>query len=147
MSSYKYFTLAEFLRSDTAKKKNIDNTPSWDVVEHLGELVEKILDPLRAAYGMPIRVSSGYRCEKLNKAVGGAATSVHMLGYAADLQVSGSFNKFRDFVVEWVGKTGVKFDQILLETDKKKGSKWIHVGLYNNSGQQRGQIMVMEVSK
>ena len=39
MSSYKYFTLAELLRSDTAKKKNIDNTPSWDVVEHLGELV------------------------------------------------------------------------------------------------------------
>lgn len=145
MSSYKYFTLAELLRSDTAKKKNIDNTPSWDVVEHLGELVEKILDPLRAAYGMPIRVSSGYRCPALNKAVGGAATSVHMLGYAADLQVSGSFNKFRDFVVEWVKKTGVKFDQILLESDKKKGSKWIHVGLYNNSGQQRGQIMVMEV--
>lgn len=147
MSSYKYFTLAEFLRSDTAKKKNIDNTPSWDVVEHLGELVEKILDPLRAAYGMPIRVSSGYRCEKLNKAVGGAATSVHMLGYAADLQVSGSFNRFRDFVVEWVKKTGVKFDQVILETDKKKNSKWIHVGLYNNAGQQRGQIMVMEVSK
>lgn len=147
MSSYKYFTLAELLRSDTAKKKNIDNTPSWDVVEHLGELVEQFLDPLRAAYGMPIRVSSGYRCEKLNKAVGGAATSVHMLGYAADLQVSGSFNKFRDFVVEWVKKTGVKFDQILVESDKKTGAKWIHVGLYNNSGQQRGQIKVMEVSK
>ena len=145
MSSYKYFTLAEFLRSDTAKKKNIDNTPSWEVVEHLGELVEKILDPLRAAYGMPIRVSSGYRCEKLNKAVGGAATSVHMLGYAADLQVSGSFNKFRDFVVEWVKKTGVKFDQILLEKNAKTGAKWIHIGLYNNSGQQRGQILVMEV--
>lgn len=147
MSSYKYFTLAELLRSDTAKKKNIDNTPSWDVVEHLGELVEKFLDPLRAAYGMPIRVSSGYRCEKLNKAVGGAATSVHMLGYAADLQVSGSFNKFRDFVVEWVAKTGACFDQILLERDRKTGAQWIHVGLYNNSGQQRGQIKVMEVSK
>lgn len=145
MSSYKYFTLAELLRSDTAKKKNIDNTPSWDVVEHLGELVEKILDPLRAAYGMPIRVSSGYRCEKLNKAVGGAATSVHMLGYAADLQVSGSFNKFRDFVVEWATKTGTRFDQILLERDRKTGVRWIHVGLYNNSGQQRGQIKVMEV--
>ena len=96
---------------------------------------------------MPIRVSSGYRCEKLNKAVGGAATSVHMIGYAADLQVSGSFNKFRDFVVEWVKKSGVKFDQVILETDKKKNTKWIHVGLYNNSGQQRGQIKVMEVSK
>lgn len=145
MSTYKYFTLAELLRSDTAKKKNIDNTPSWEVVEHLGELVENILDPLRAAYGMPIRVSSGYRCEKLNKAVGGAATSVHMHGYAADLQVSGSFNKFRDFVVEWAAKSGAKFDQILLERDRKTGARWIHVGLYNNSGQQRGQIKVMEV--
>lgn len=145
MSSYKYFTLAELLRSETAKKKNIDNTPTWDAVAHLGELVEQFLDPLRAAYGYPIRVSSGYRCEKLNKAVGGAAASVHMLGYAADLQVSGSFNRFRDFVVEWAKKTGVKFDQILLERDRKTGACWIHVGLYNNSGQQRGQIKVMEV--
>ena len=140
-----YFTLQELLKSDTAKRKGIDNTPSFEVVDHLRELTGKILDPLRVAWGKPIRVSSGYRCERLNKAVGGAATSVHMLGYAADLQVSGSFNRFRDFVVEWATKTGVKFDQILLESDKKKNTKWIHVGLYNNSGQQRGQIKVMEV--
>ena len=145
MSSYKYFTLAEFLRSDTAKKKNIDNTPTFEVVERLDELVDKFLDPLRAAYGMPIKISSGYRCPALNKAVGGAATSVHMIGYAADMQVGGSFNKFRDFVVEWVKKSGVKFDQLLLEKNTKTGAKWIHIGLKNNSGQQRGQIKVMEV--
>ena len=55
MSSYKYFTLAEFLRSDTAKKKGIDNTPSWDVVEHLGELVEKILAGASAELGAVLR--------------------------------------------------------------------------------------------
>lgn len=145
MGNYRYFTLAELIKSDTAKKMGIDNTPSFEIVEHLAELVGTVLDPLRAAYGMAIRVSSGYRSSALNKAVNGAATSVHMIGYAADLQVSGSFNKFRDFVVEWFRKTGTKFDQLLLESDKKTGAKWIHVGLYNNAGQQRGQIKVMQV--
>lgn len=147
MGKHKYFELNEFIRSDTAKKKGIDNTPTFELVEHLDRLVDEFLDPLRAAFGMPIKISSGYRCPALNKAVNGAATSVHMIGYAADLQVGGSFNKFRDFVVEWVKKTGTKFDQILLESNSKTGAKWIHVGLYNNAGQQRGQIKVMEVSK
>lgn len=144
MHKHTYFELSEFIRSDTAKKKNIDNSPTFQIVANLEELVEKILDPLRAAYGMPIRVSSGYRCPALNKAVGGVVSSVHMLGWAADLQVGGSFNKFRDFVVEWFRKTGTKFDQLLLEKDKK-GNQWIHVSLYNNAGQQRGQIKVMNV--
>lgn len=145
MAKYKYFTLAELIRSDAAKKKGIDNTPSFEVVEHLDELTRVVLEPLRAAYGMPIKVSSGYRCPELNRAVNGAATSVHMIGYAADLQVGGSFNKFCDFVVTWFRKTGTKFDQILLENDRRTGAKWIHVGLYNNAGQQRGMIKVMEV--
>ena len=138
-----YFTLAELVKSDTAKRLGIDNSPSWAVVEHLRTLVEEFLDPLRSAWGKPIRVTSGYRCKNLNAAVGGSSTSVHMIGYAADLQVSGSFNKFRYFVVEWAEKTGRKFDQILLESDKKTGAQWIHVGLYSNSGAQRGQVKTM----
>lgn len=142
---HRYFDLAELVRSNEAKKKGIDNTPSFEVVEHLDELVEKFLDPLRAAYGMPIKVSSGYRCPELNRAVGGVTTSVHQIGYAADLQVGGSFVKFRDFVVDWVKKTGTKFDQVLLEKNTKTGVQWIHVGLYNNAHQQRGQIKVLNV--
>ena len=141
---YRYFELDEFINSPTAKKKGIDNTPSFEVVEHLDELVEKILDPLRAAYGMAIRVTSGYRCPALNKAVGGSDTSVHQIGYAADLQVGGSFDKFVAFVVDWLAKTGTKFDQLLIEKNKA-GDRWLHIGLRNNSGQQRGQIKLMEV--
>lgn len=142
MGKHRYFELSEFIASTTAKKKGIDNTPTFEVVEHLDELVEKILDPLRAAYGMPINVTSGYRCPALNKAVGGVSDSVHQLGYAADLQVGGSFTKFRDFVVNWAKTNKVKFDQILLETNGK-GDKWVHIGLYNNYKQQRGQIKVI----
>lgn len=139
MAKHKYFELDEFLASSTARKRGISNIPTFEVVDHLDELVERILDPLRAAYGMPIRVTSGYRCPELNRAVGGVSNSVHMLGWAADLQVGGSFTKFKDFVVQWVYKTGTHFDQILLETDRK-GNEWLHISLYNNFGQQRGQI-------
>lgn len=145
MARYKYFTLQELIRSNEAAKRKIDNTPSFEVVEHLAELVQKVLDPLRAAYGMAIFVSSGFRCPALNKAVGGSDTSVHQIGYAVDLQVTGSFSKFRDFVVEWFKKTGTRFDQILVEHNRETGAKWIHIGLYNNAGQQRGIIKVMEV--
>lgn len=140
MKKYKYFELSEFIKSNEAKKRGIDNTPTFEVVEHLGELVERFLDPLREDWGSTIKVSSGYRCEKLNAAVKGASTSVHMIGYAADLQVSTSFAKFRDFVVNWVARTGVKFDQLLIESNKKTGAKWLHIGLYNNSGEQRMQV-------
>ena len=118
MAAFKYFTLQELIRSEVAAKKKIDNTPTFEVVDHLRELTEKVLEPLRAAYGMSINVSSGYRCPALNKAVGGSATSVHQIGYAVDLQVNGSFEEFRDFVVEWFRKTGTRFDQILLEWNK-----------------------------
>ena len=138
-----YFTLAELVKSDTAKRLGIDNSPTWAVVEHLRTLVEEFLDPLRSAWGKPIRVTSGYRCKNLNAAIGGASTSVHMIGYAADLQTGCAFNKFCDFVVEWARKTGRKFDQILVESDKKTGAQWIHVGLYSNSGAQRGQVKTM----
>ena len=144
MKRHRYFELDEFLRSDTAKRRNIDNTPSFEVVEHLDELVTKILDPLRAAYGMPINIASGYRSPALNKAVGGVATSVHQIGYAADMTVGGSFNRFCDFVVEWFKKTGTRFDQLLIESNAKTKAKWLHIGLYNNMGQQRGQIKIME---
>ena len=143
--SHKYFTLEELLKSDTALSKKIDNSPSWEVVEQLDRLVSEILDPLRAAYGKPIRISSGFRCPRLNQAVGGAATSVHKLGAAADMQVSGNFDKFRDFVKDWLVRNNIGFDQLLIEKNKKTGAKWLHIGRVNNAGEQRRQIQVMEV--
>lgn len=144
MKKHIYFELDEFIRSDTARKKRIDNFPTFEAVDNLNELVEKILDPLRAAYGMPIKVSSGYRCEKLNKAVGGVPSSVHQLGLAADLQVGGSFQKFVEFTIAWLKSTGTRFDQCIIESDKK-GNRWLHIGLRNNAGQQRGEIKVIKI--
>lgn len=83
----KYFTLHELTRSATAELRGINNTPSQEAVANLHLLVEHILDPLREAWGKPIKVNSGFRCPRLNKEVGGSPSSQHMKGEAADITV------------------------------------------------------------
>ena len=142
MNKFKYFTLQELLASETAKKKKIDNTPSFEVVDHLRELTEKVLEPLRAAYGKPITVSSGYRCPALNKAVGGKDTSAHLRGDAADLQAA-DMEGFKAFVRSWLISQRVKFDQCIIERSAK--AEWVHIGLYSSTGSQRGQVFKLNV--
>lgn len=132
MADFKYFTLKELC----ATNRNIENFPSWTIVEHLTELTEKILEPLRVAWGGAIKVNSGYRCEALNKAVGGVSTSAHKNGYAADLYPrNGKIDEFGKFARDWLVKNKVKFDQIIFETKGK--DKWVHIGLYSSTGSQR----------
>ena len=85
--NWNHFTLTEMCASCTARDMQIDNMPSQGCVDNLDRLVCGTLDPLRTIWGKPIRVSSGYRCKELNKAVGGVPDSYHMLGLAADLSV------------------------------------------------------------
>lgn len=144
MPNYQHFTLAEFIKSSTAERMGINNTPSFEVVEHLSELVSTILEPLRIAWGQPIIVSSGFRCEALNSAVGGVADSAHVTGFAADLQVKGPTEEFFNYVAAWLKATGTKFDQLIIESNGR-GAQWVHIGLYNRYGQQRGQIMEIHV--
>ena len=136
MANFTYFSLKELCSSDVAAKKKIDNFPSFVVVEHLAELTAKILEPLRLAWGSPVKVTSGYRCDALNKAVGGVSTSAHRLGYAADLQpTNGKIDEFGRFVRDWLLRNKVKFDQVLFETQGR--TKWVHISLYSSTGSQR----------
>ena len=82
----KYFSISELLKSDTAIKNKLWNGAPKEAEENLRALVDEVLDPLREAYGRPIRVNSGYRCPKLNNLVGGTPNSQHMRGEAADIQ-------------------------------------------------------------
>lgn len=142
MGKFKYFELTEFLKSEEALNRRIDNSPTFEIVEHLEELISKLLDPMREAYGKPLIISSGYRCPKLNQAVGGVSTSAHKIGYAADIKVKDVENLF-NFVTEWVKARGVMFDQIFIET--KGSSKWLHVGLKNQNGLQRRMISRLNI--
>lgn len=134
----RYFTLQELLKSDTAKGMGIDNIPTFEVVRHLADLAET-LDILRIGWGGAVNVTSGYRSPRLNAAVGGSATSAHMIGWAADLQpADGRQREFNAFVVNHFRKGGIAFDQIIREKDGRK--EWLHLALFNAKGEQRGQV-------
>lgn len=142
MQKYQYFELTEFLKSEEALNRRIDNSPTFEIVDHLEELISKLLEPMRKAYGKPLTISSGYRCPKLNQAVGGVPTSAHKTGYAADIQVKNVEDLF-NFVTEWVKAKGIMFDQIFIET--KGSSKWLHVGFKNQNGLQRRMISRLNI--
>lgn len=128
MKLTEHFTLSEFVRSETATNRHIDNTPTPEVVDNLRALCRNVLEPARVAFGSPIYITSGYRSEALNNAVGGKTTSQHLRGEAADLQVKGLQNLRK--LYRMIKDHGV-FDQLLYESNGAK--KWIHVS-YKQSG-------------
>lgn len=138
-----YGNLDEMLRSSAAQSRNIDNSPATDEARNNLEQTLKFVNELRHDWGAHIDITSGYRNPYLNYIVGGTKTSAHMLGWAADLQPEkAKFDKFVEFIKTWAQDK--QFDQIIIETSGK--SKWVHIGLYNASGQQRRNIFNMNVS-
>lgn len=117
----KHFTIKELTRSTTAQLRGIDNTPSQQVINNLTALVDNILDPLREAWGKPIHVNSGYRCQALNKAVGGVPASQHLKGEAADI-TAGSKQANRQ-LYSLLRSLELPVDQAINEHD----FSWIHV--------------------
>ena len=108
----KNFRLKEFTASEKAKKLGIDNTKVPDFAKNnIKELVYQILQPLRDATGKPIIINSGYRCLKLNSAVGGVPTSQHVYGQAVDIQVKG-MTPYE--VAKVVMELYLPFDQMIL---------------------------------
>lgn len=128
----KYFTIKELCQSSTATQKGIDNTPNSEIVNNLTQLVDNILDPLRKEYGKPIKVNSGYRCDALNKAVGGSKTSYHRFGLAADITTGSKSENKKLFTL--AQKLNLPFDQLIDE----KGYSWIHISF---STKPRKQIL------
>ena len=119
----KYFTIKELTKSTTAIKRHIDNSPSKEVERSLTALVERILVPLREAYGKPIIVTSGYRCPKLNAIVGSTPSSQHVKGEAADIKSVQDTPEENKKLFDLIVKLGLPFDQLINEHNYD----WVHV--------------------
>ena len=128
----KDYTMSELTSSPTARRKGIDNTPNGVQRAALTALVTNILDPLREAYGKPIVVTSGFRCPRLNRAVGGVAKSQHMKGEAADIRTLSDRPSDNKKLFDLIIKLGLPFDQCIDEY----GYNWIHVS-YTSQGNRR----------
>lgn len=131
----KYFTISELTKSSTATRLGIDNTPDGLSRTNLESLVVNVLDPLREAFGKPIVVNSGFRCEKLNKAVGGASSSQHRYGQAADIEAYSRKPEDNRRLFELIRELNLPFDQLINEF----GYDWVHVSF--NRFSRRGQVL------
>lgn len=118
-----HFALAEFLASDTARAEGIDNFPTWDDVANLDRLSDKMEQVRMLLGGVPILISSGFRCPALNAAVGGVPDSAHLAGLACDFTAP-AFGSVSDICHKlWPYVVSMDIDQLILEMG------WVHLGL------------------
>lgn len=135
MELSKNFTLNELIKSQEATRLGIDNTPNEEQIKNLKILCEKILQPLRDYYGMPLSISSGYRSATLCEAIGSSAKSQHTKGQAADFEIFGIPNKeIADFIVE-----NFDYDQCILEfwNENEPNSGWVHCSYSLNANRKQ----------
>lgn len=124
----KNFSMKELIKSQTAERKGIDNTPDADAIYYLGILSEKILQPVRNHYGIPFSPSSTFRCPELSIAVGSSEKSQHCKGQASDFEVPGISNWDLCHYI----KDNLEFDQLILECYTGGNTGWVHCSISNN---------------
>jgi zinc D-Ala-D-Ala carboxypeptidase len=138
------FSIREFTKSQTAKRKNIDNSIQDEkIFQSLIKLCQNIVQPIREHYKIPFSPNSGYRCPALNKAIGGSATSQHCLGQAVDIEIPTVDNmSLFNFV-----KENLDYDQIILEyyDGVNPSSGWVHIS-YVSSEDNRKIAMTFDGS-
>lgn len=125
------FSLAEMIKSETALRHDMDNTPGDAEIANLKRLAENILQPIRNHYKKGVKVNSGFRHPEVNAKVGGSKTSDHCKGQAADIEIPGVANAdLAQHIVD-----NYKFTQVILEfyTPGIPDSGWVHVSYDPNN--------------
>jgi zinc D-Ala-D-Ala carboxypeptidase len=119
------FTLAEMVKSDTALRHDMDNTPGETEIENLKILCEQVLQPVRDHFKTGVKVNSGFRHPEVNAKVGGSKTSDHCKGQAADIEIPGIPNVD---LAKWI-MDNLTYTQLILEfyTPGVPDSGWVHV--------------------
>lgn len=136
------FTLEELYASATAARRGIDNTPSPIVQQNLRMLAERILQPIRDEYKHAIIVTSGYRCAKLNAAVGGAKTSQHLTGCAADIKCTHTSKAYLfRLILRMIREGRIEVGQLIHEYGSVDEPNWIHISL--PSATKKNQVLYL----
>jgi len=138
MKLSKNLTLKEAVKSNTATRLGIDNTPSQWEINNLTAIADHIFQPIRDHFGVPIGVSSGFRCRDLNKAIGGSKYSQHMIGEALDIDAD-MYGKVTNADIFNYIKKNLEWDQMIWEFGNDEEPNWVHVS-YKEGGVNRKQI-------
>lgn len=127
MNISKHLSLAEVIRSETAKRKGISNMPTEEHLDNFKALAENVFEKIRTHFGVPIHISSGYRSKELNKLIGGSSTSQHCFGEAIDIDMDGSASGVTNADIFNYIKDNLEHDQLIWEGGTDKNPDWVHV--------------------
>lgn len=133
-----HISFHEGVRSNTATRLNLDNTPDAYALSNMSALAIHIFEPLRRWVGGPIKINSFYRCEDLNTAIGGSTRSQHCQGRAMDLDDTFG-HKSNAEMFEYI-KDYLNFDQLIWEFGDNKNPDWVHVS-YISKDENRTNVM------
>jgi zinc D-Ala-D-Ala carboxypeptidase len=138
MGLSQHFTLEEFIYSAKGAEMDIDNTPNALQIARMKAWCDSIGEPIRAHFKSAVHILSGFRCPELNKLVGGANTSQHLLGEAADIHVFGVDN---DDLWKFI-TLNLNFDQCIAEKLHRDNGNagWVHVS-HRREGKQRNEAL------
>jgi len=139
MKLSKNLSLREAVRSTTAKRLGIKNEPSDGEVLNLKAVSKNVFQPIRDNFGVPIYVSSGFRSKKLNKSIGGSATSQHCQGRALDLDAD-VFGGVSNADIFFYIKECLDFDQLIWEFGNGENPDWVHVS-YTSQENNRNRVL------
>ncbi len=129
MKLSKNLSLNEVIKSNTAERKGIDNSPNETHLVNLKYLAEQVFQPVREHFGAPIYISSGYRSPALNEAIGGSPRSFHSHGMALDLDQDGRNNGVSNADVFFFIKENLPFSELIWEFGTEDNPNWVHVAI------------------
>lgn len=138
MKLSEHLELSEVIRSESAKRRGISNMPTEEHIKNLKLIAENVFEPIRANFRQPIRISSGYRSQSLNAAIGGATRSQHSTGEALDIDMDGTALSNKE-IFNFI-KEKLSFDQLIWEFGNDHNPDWVHVS-YSANGSQRKQVL------
>ena len=127
-------SLSEVIRSESAKRNGISNMPTKEHIANFMLLAEKIFEPIREHFGVPIRISSGYRSKELNAKIGGSSSSQHCKGQAIDIDNDGTSITNKQ-IFDYI-KDNLPFDQLIWEFGNEDNCDWVHVSYVPNGRKQ-----------
>jgi len=121
----KHISYKEGVYSITAIRKGIDNEPNEEQLSNMKLVAEKIFEPVRTHFKVPIKVNSFFRSPNLNKAIGGSTKSQHCKGQAID--IDDTYGKIKNSEIYWWIKENLDFDQMIWEFGNNDNPDWVHV--------------------
>ena len=133
-----HITYAEAIHSNTAKRKQIDNTPNEKQVECMKIIAESIFEPLRDWVGGPIKVNSFFRSPSLNEAIGGSSSSQHCKGQAMD--IDDVYGRKSNAEMYHYIKEKLDYDQLIWEFGTDMSPNWVHVS-YVSKDENRNRCL------